>query len=402
MIPLLLITLAAYAFLAWKNLRAAFLLFIAALPTYVIRFTLGGIPTTALEMMFIILFAAWMLKREKRLVDIRGWRVLLLLWLVVATLAVFISPDTRSAAGIWKAYFVEPMIFFIIANDLLRSERERYSAILALAAGASVVVLSAAIQYLTGWNLPTAYDGIPPAPGESEERRATAFYGYPNAIGLYLAPLIPLLIAARKKRWMVIASVLFFAAIVLARSEGAIVGLLAALIFAGLMLRRTRAVTILGAIIVAAIIFAVPATRELALQKLTLSDWSGDVRKVTWVETWEMLKDNPILGAGLSAYPIMLQPYHKAGHLEIFQYPHQIILNFWSELGLAGIVIFIAIVWVFFKSKGPLAYKAAMVVLIVHGLVDVPYFKNDLAMQFWLLLALMSSTAAESHRAAKK
>ena len=37
---------------------------------------------------------------------------------------------------------------------------------------------------------------------------------------------------------------------------------------------------------------------------------------------------------------------------------------------------------------------SAMIALVVHGLVDVPYFKNDLAMLFWLLLALPTSAAA--------
>ena len=30
----------------------------------------------------------------------------------------------------------------------------------------------------------------------------------------------------------------------------------------------------------------------------------------------------------------------------------------------------------------------AMVAIIVHGLVDVPYFKNDLALEFWTFLGL--------------
>jgi len=28
--------------------------------------------------------------------------------------------------------------------------------------------------------------------------------------------------------------------------------------------------------------------------------------------------------------------------------------------------------------------------VIVHGMVDVPYFKNDLAVMFWVLIAMMS------------
>ncbi len=32
---------------------------------------------------------------------------------------------------------------------------------------------------------------------------------------------------------------------------------------------------------------------------------------------------------------------------------------------------------------------AAMVVIVIHGLVDTPYFKNDLAILFWLIIGLL-------------
>jgi hypothetical protein len=37
-----------------------------------------------------------------------------------------------------------------------------------------------------------------------------------------------------------------------------------------------------------------------------------------------------------------------------------------------------------------LALITALIAIIIHGLVDVPYFKNDLAVQFWALMAAMS------------
>ena len=94
----------------------------------------------------------------------------------------------------------------------------------------------------------------------------------------------------------------------------------------------------------------------------------------------------------------------------MFQYPHTIVLNFWSELGLAGLALFIVIVWQFFRTLRKACYddpsrhaftvalSAAMIVMLVHGLVDVPYFKNDLAMLFWLLVALASSAVSESKK----
>ncbi|HTK59632.1 MAG TPA: hypothetical protein VL283_00335, partial [Candidatus Baltobacteraceae bacterium] len=78
-----------------------------------------------------------------------------------------------------------------------------------------------------------------------------------------------------------------------------------------------------------------------------------------------------------------------------------ILLNLWSELGLAGIVVFILIMVRFFQQA--LATKSwtlagAGVAILVHGLVDVPYFKNDLAMLFWLLMAFAASHAAEARK----
>jgi len=35
-----------------------------------------------------------------------------------------------------------------------------------------------------------------------------------------------------------------------------------------------------------------------------------------------------------------------------------------------------------------LGMAAAMAMILLHGMVDVPYFKNDLAVAFWMLFAL--------------
>ena len=101
---------------------------------------------------------------------------------------------------------------------------------------------------------------------------------------------------------------------------------------------------------------------------------------------------------------------YKAKHwrpVEIYMYPHNIFLNFWTELGLAGMVLFI---WIIGKAmhlslkiyeqksvyKGiALGLIGAMVAIFVHGLVDVPYFKNDLAVVFWVLLAVLGALGIE-------
>ncbi|MCA9389730.1 MAG: hypothetical protein KC585_03955, partial [Candidatus Magasanikbacteria bacterium] len=78
------------------------------------------------------------------------------------------------------------------------------------------------------------------------------------------------------------------------------------------------------------------------------------------------------------------------------QYPHNIILNFWVETGLAGLLAFFWIVFAWLKKKE--AMLLPLVALLIHGLVDVPYFKNDLAIVFFLVLALCAITQSASLR----
>ena len=89
---------------------------------------------------------------------------------------------------------------------------------------------------------------------------------------------------------------------------------------------------------------------------------------------------------------------------EIYMYPHNIFLNFWSELGIFGALLFSWIIAKFLWQSGYFLIKekdhleryfvlglaASMIALVVHGLVDVPYFKNDLAALFWVIIALLS------------
>ena len=71
------------------------------------------------------------------------------------------------------------------------------------------------------------------------------------------------------------------------------------------------------------------------------------------------------------------------------------------ELGLIGLSYFTGLIIYglykniqLTKNKIPLVSLlgfvglAAWLIIIIHGLVDVPYFKNDLAVLFWLIVSL--------------
>ncbi|MBI4434644.1 O-antigen ligase family protein, partial [Candidatus Uhrbacteria bacterium] len=128
------------------------------------------------------------------------------------------------------------------------------------------------------------------------------------------------------------------------------------------------------------------------VQKLTFQKWSGSVRLAQYRETWRLLRDHPIRGAGPAGYQTAIAPYHEKKDVEIFLYPHNLLLAIWVELGLAGLLLFLAILYQLFRQAFVIRHSSfvipALLVILMHGLVDVPYFKNDLAMLFWVIAAL--------------
>jgi O-antigen ligase len=453
-----------FTYLAWRNLLWAVAFIIAFLPSYLIRFSIGPFPMTLLEGMVLILFVGWLVKslrgaptqsrgdeaiprfskmgsrllRSLRSLARTNWWLLIAAWLTVATIALFVAPDLRAAAGIWKAYFIEPILFLIVFLNVVKEKKDLELIFYALGFSAFYVSAFAIYQKFTGLAIPN------PIWQAAETRRVTSLYGYPNAIGLYLAPIVTLYfgwlinklqitnyksqinykIQNPKKilvtcyLLLVIASSML--AIVFARSEGAYVGILAGLFFLGVLTKKLRWPTVALAAGAVIIVLFVPQFKNYVWQQISFQNDSGKVRLIQWQETWEMLKDQPLLGAGLAGYQETFAPYHKAKHIEIYLYPHNLFLNFWSEVGLGGLLIFILIVVQFFYSGFKKLFKnwklkienfknnkalqlailASMTTLLIHGLVDVPYLKNDLSILFWLIIgfSLLTSNSPKTSK----
>jgi len=465
----LLIFLIFYLILAIKKIDWALMLIIFSLPLYVVRFDFI-IPTTILELMILVCFAVWFIKNFKQITtnikysfrhgilrhsapqDDRvrvpyPFALEIVLLLIISYIAVGFSGFSDSALGIWKAYFFEPvLVFILILNIFCKKNVETHcnaslqKILWPLSLSAFFVSLFAIYQKFTGDFIAN------PLWAAEETRRVTSIFSYPNAVGLFLAPLVLVfegwLVSVIKNStpntekkqiikisYISLVVMLSILAIFFAKSEGALIGAVAGLIIFGLFFdKKMRWATIVLVIVVGLGILSYQPTRDYALKKITLKDLSGEIRKQQWRETWQMLKNKKFfMGTGLNNYQTSILPYHQDGiffdfdndpefrrhvvwneeykkshwqPVEIYLYPHNIFLNFWTELGLAGALLFVWIIAKFFvigfKNLGqekkylPIGLIGAMVVTVVHGLVDVPYFKNDLAVMFWVLIALLS------------
>ena len=271
--------------------------------------------------------------------------------------------------------------------------------------------------------------------------RATGPFPQPNFLGLYLGPIIVLCFGQIINLWRegkkysfpyifyLITFILSFTAILAARSEGAIIGVLAGLIFLALWFKKGRWPIIIIVVVLILFVLILPTTRSW-LAQITYQKLSGQLRLNIWQGTLAMIKTHPFFGVGLRGYqklaPQYQEPYYSPQtkqlvSVETHPYPHNLFLAIWVELGILGLIVFLWILVKFFYQgfsniiqtiqtyptrsfdRSPrrmtgantlnrffiIFILAAMMVILVHGSVDTPYFKNDLAVLFWLIIGLL-------------
>jgi O-antigen ligase len=393
----LLVIAAMWGWWAWRSPKEAFMGLPILLPAYVVRTKIGPIPTTGLELAVLATLIAWIANRKwsgikEAWKGYEPWQLAAGSWLLVGLIAIFVAPDKMAALGLYRAYFIEPVLLFFMGMDVIRSHDDRKGLASNFGFIAVIIGVWSIVQYLTGWGIPEPWNAI-------EGRRAVGPFPFPNALALFIAPITALAFADRLRSkadqlmkpllgWLTVISGIV--AMILAKSDGGLIAFGAAALVALVMNKKTRIPAAAIALVTLIAIFAIPQTRTPAMERLLFKEWSGKVRLVMWNESVDMLKDRPIFGAGLGAYPTVIEPYHKADWMEIFQYPHNILLNLWSELGLLGILAFgfIIVTWLRLATSNWRLTIPILIALLVHGLVDVPYFKNDLAIAFWLLILI--------------
>lgn len=406
----------------WTSTLLTILPFV--LPLYLIRFKIAFLPTTVLELYIGSLFGAFLFEGCAQAI-INGWKNLghfrfpLIAWLITTLIAVFVSPSLVTGLGLWRAYILEPaLIFFILCSvrafSPSQTELSSASRILANRITQSLFLVTlivtgwAVIQFVTGRGIPHPWD-VSIAAG----RRATGPFPYPNALALFVVPIGALALTKLSSLRSILPFVTVIAAFLaclLARSDGGLIALSAAT-WLTLFLSPpfsvpntrysipVRKILIAVTTLVLLLIALIPKLHQPILRELTFQNWSGKVRMYMWRDTHAMLKDHWFLGAGFGGYPTVFKPYQRTTGIEVFQYPHNILLNFWSETGLPGLLAFASILlaWIYSLFRlvpSPYSIRHTryailylpLLTILIHGLIDVPYFKNDLAIISWLLI----------------
>ncbi|MEP6752827.1 MAG: O-antigen ligase family protein [Candidatus Dormiibacterota bacterium] len=374
----------------------------AALPLYVVRWHAGPLPTTLLEnlvLVTVVLYLITLWRHRGPLPRRTPYDIPILVFLMAGAIGIFVAPDHRAALGIYRAFLVEPVTIYYVAVAVLRPATDLKPLLIAAAVSASLFSLAVIVTFaavLIGGNLTPSI-----APG--------VFGINPNAVALYLEPIAAvaagyvLFADSRKSRWIAFGVLAFvLPALACTLSRGALLAGAILAVIAVLSVRdvRLRLGLLGGAIVTGLALSQVPFVAARLAHQLDPRHSTFGLRQAIWSVTLRMLRDHPLFGAGLSGYQTVMKHY-RTSNLHPEPYAHNIFLTTWSELGLIGLaafaVILFGLLWRAFRTYGsagdlyrPLLWGifGAWVVFIVHGLVDSPYWKNDLSLEFWILAGL--------------
>lgn len=410
---LVIIVLAAFALLAAKHPVFALWVATASIPLYIVRLQLWNIPTNLWELIVVLLAVCVLVPRLGELSrslrpTLWGWMAAGLL-LVGLALGFFMAPDGREALGIIKGWFIIPALYAAslyqvskpqtvkqIGDSVYQVANRRITKYVPRALLLSSLPISATALWQVITNNFITIDG-----------RASAWFLSANYLALFLVPVLLLSISSllqtrgkvRIAGWIVWAMGL--AAVYFSFSFGGWFALASGVVVYLIILRGVRAKPVwMGLLGLAALggLAYLTIPRFAALFDL-VQRTSASVRLQVWSTALLMIKDRWLTGLGLGSfdqnylsYAVRLFP----SPLETMMlHPHNFFFQIAISLGLPGLIGFGLIVIQWWRQLFRLADRylvaslaAAMTGILLHGLIDTTYFKNDLAAIFWLLIGL--------------
>ncbi len=299
-----------------------------------------------------------------------------------------------------RTLIIEPIAAFYLASWYVRRDRVPLLIAALIAGGVGAAVLGL-YQYRFTSHV-VAVEGA---------TRMLGPYLSPNQMALYMGRSIPLALAASlfvpSARLLAIpATLVLLLALILTFSIGGwlAVGLS---ISAVVLLWRPRALLLLFVAALALAVAGLPVLgTERFLSHLSPTTGTSFIRVQLWESSIRMALDHPILGVGMDNFL-----YHYRGSYILpgavaepnLSHPHNLVLNFWLQIGIPGLAAFVWVLaalarsyqlaWRTARSPWSRAILAgiagAAVDLFAHGAVDNSYFLADLAFHFWLLAGVL-------------
>ena len=305
--------------------------------------------------------------------------------------------------GLLTTFFV---LWAIVLINTVTTRRQLDILMAAMVAAGVLVAAYGMYQYVFGVNGSAAW--VDSDMFSSITTRVYATLQNPNVLAEYLLLVIPFAAAgvmtARRWRGRILYACAFGAMCVcmlLTFSRGGWLGLL----FAGavfLVLMDARFIW-LGVIALVGLYFVLP---ETVISRFTsignLTDGSTSYRVSIWLGTISMLKDYWLcgVGPGVTAFN-MVYPAYSYNSVAA-PHAHNLFLQLMSDCGICGIVVFLIILFLFFRATcgalsretdrtsryGLIAAISGMCGFLLQSMTDHSFYNYRVLFLFWVFLAV--------------
>ncbi len=297
----------------------------------------------------------------------------------------------REALREWRWTILEPVLWYSAALLVLRSSQHARRLIALWVLSAAGTAAASVALWFAGGGL--AVEGV---------RRLAGFHPHPNAAALALerpaVVALVLAIAALAPRWFwTAAAVPLVAAVALTFSRGALLGIWGGILVGLWQLGKQRmagAFLLAGCLIAFVLVLLFPARLQAEL-------WAGRdaLRFAIWRSSLAMIQDYPLTGVGLDQYLYQYVPRYvepRAWSERFTSHPHNLVLDFWLRLGVAGLLILGSAFWLVVRRARSSCRDPWTVALVaglaaggIHGSLDRGYFAPELAASFWLAAVIL-------------
>ncbi len=372
-------------------------------PMYFLNFDVFGVPFTGVEVFVYVVFAAFVLSGMVRREMFKDKvMVFVALFFCAALISTIIVPETfydvtgtyvdsrRIALGVLKGWVFMPILYFFMAWSVIRDDKDRKQTLLAFMWSG---------VWLAIWGLISG----------TEDSRASAFYESANYLALYLGPICVLFgigflesVKTKRKALLLLPGILVFVAMFATKSYAGIIAVAAGIFFYLLLCKKFTRKFKFAAVALAILACSLFAVSQISTEKfqefLEFEDRSSSSARIQiWHASYEMIVESPFLGVGLGQYQLnyqwkMTYLYDLETYEWLIPHPHNFLMGIWLNFGLLGVVAMTCLmILAFSRARGnlKLVIAAMLFSILIHGLFDMPFMKNDLAMEFWLIIALL-------------
>ena len=347
---------------------------------------------------------------RRLLAPIRPMDIAVLSLGALALVSLFWTQRLDTAQTELRTLILEPLAFYV----MLRALRPSRATLCRLFAA---LLVSAILVSLIGYFLYFFRDIVITA--EAGTKRLYSVYGSPNNVALLLGRTIPIALGfllvrvdRRMRAFAGVSLVIMFPAMLFTQSIGAILlGVPAGLIVIGVArFERKSIAPLIGAGVLGGAAFAV-LTRASArfANAIDFSSGTNFFRLRLWESTLAIIRERPLRGIGMDQFLYLLGgQYLKPDAIwdRDQSHPHNFLLDFWTRLSVFGLLAFLVIQLLFWRSaimlrrrfrRGDallfamlLGLMGSMAGLLAHGLIDNSVFVIDLAYIFMFQLAALT------------